>query len=281
VKILRTIDDVRSAVGDARASGQLIGLVPTMGAFHDGHLSLMRRARADNGMVVVSLFVNPTQFAPHEDLSEYPRSEETDAALAAAQGADILFAPSVDEMYPNGFSTTIHIAGITEVLDGAARGAAHFDGVATIVAKLFQIVAPDAAYFGQKDAQQLLVIRRLVRDLDFPVRVVACPIIREPDGLAMSSRNLYLDAPAREQATALNRALDAAEQAVSAGRVDADSVLGAARSVLTDAGIEPEYLELRSPVDLREVERVDGAALLAVAARVGRARLIDNRILDS
>jgi pantoate--beta-alanine ligase len=281
VKILRTIDDVRSAVGDARASGQLIGLVPTMGAFHDGHLSLMRRARADNGMVVVSLFVNPTQFAPHEDLSEYPRSEETDAARAAAEGADILFAPSVDEMYPNGFSTTIHIAGITEVLDGAARGAAHFDGVATIVAKLFQIVAPDAAYFGQKDAQQLLVIRRLVRDLDFPVRVVACPIIREPDGLAMSSRNLYLDAPAREQATALNRALDAAEQAVSAGRVDADSVLGAARSVLTDAGIEPEYLELRSPVDLREVERVDGAALLAVAARVGRARLIDNRILDS
>jgi pantoate--beta-alanine ligase len=281
VKILRTIGDVRSAVGDARASGQLIGLVPTMGAFHDGHLSLMRRARADNGLVVVSLFVNPTQFAPHEDLSEYPRSEATDAALAAAEGADILFAPSVDEMYPDGFSTTIHIAGITEVLDGAARGAAHFDGVATIVAKLFQIVAPDAAYFGQKDAQQLLVIRRLVRDLDFPVRVVACPIIREPDGLAMSSRNLYLDAPAREQATALNRALDAAEQAVSAGRVDADSVLGAARSVLTDAGIEPEYLELRSPVDLREVERVDGAALLAVAARVGRARLIDNRILDS
>jgi pantoate--beta-alanine ligase len=281
VKILRTIGDVRSAVGDARASGQLIGLVPTMGAFHDGHLSLMRRARADNGLVVVSLFVNPTQFAPHEDLSEYPRSEATDAALAAAEGADILFAPSVDEMYPDGFSTMIHIAGITEVLDGAARGAAHFDGVATIVAKLFQIVAPDAAYFGQKDAQQLLVIRRLVRDLDFPVRVVACPIIREPDGLAMSSRNLYLDAPAREQATALNRALDAAEQAVSAGRVDADSVLGAARSVLTDAGIEPEYLELRSPVDLREVERVDGAALLAVAARVGRARLIDNRILDS
>lgn len=281
MKILRTIGDVRSAVGDARASGQLIGLVPTMGAFHDGHLSLMRRARADNGLVVVSLFVNPTQFAPHEDLSEYPRSEATDAALAAAEGADILFAPSVDEMYPDGFSTTIHIAGVTEVLDGAARGAAHFDGVATIVAKLFQIVAPDAAYFGQKDAQQLLVIRRLVRDLDFPVRVVACPIIREPDGLAMSSRNLYLDAPAREQATALNRALDAAEQAVSAGRVDADSVLGAARSVLTDAGIEPEYLELRSPVDLREVERVDGAALLAVAARVGRARLIDNRILDS
>jgi pantoate--beta-alanine ligase len=281
VKILRTIDDVRSAVGDARASGQLIGLVPTMGAFHDGHLSLMRRARADNGMVVVSLFVNPTQFAPHEDLSEYPRSEETDAARAAAEGADILFAPSVDEMYPNGFSTTIHIAGITEVLDGAARGAAHFDGVATIVAKLFQIVAPDAAYFGQKDAQQLLVIRRLVRDLDFPVRVVACPIVREPDGLAMSSRNVYLDAPAREQATALNRALDAAEQAVSSGRVDADSVVGAARSVLADAGIEPEYLELRSPVDLREVDRVDGAALLAVAARVGRARLIDNRILES
>lgn len=281
MRIERTIEGVRAAVREARAAGERVGLVPTMGALHDGHLSLVRRARSENDLVVVSLFVNPTQFAAHEDLGSYPRDEETDAALAASAGADILFAPSVGEIYPDGFATTIHIAGITEVLDGASRGRGHFDGVATVVAKLFQIVAPDSAYFGQKDAQQVLVIRRLVRDLDFPVRVVACPIVREADGLAMSSRNVYLDPAAREQATALNRALDAAERAVAAGDRDGGAVLAAARSVLEAAGIHPEYLELRSPDDLRELDRVDRPALLAVAARVGRARLIDNRILGA
>jgi pantoate--beta-alanine ligase len=281
VKIVRTVADVRSAVADARARGDVVGLVPTMGAFHEGHLSLIRRARADSGLVVVSLFVNPTQFGANEDLAGYPRDEQRDAALATEAGADILFAPTVDEVYPIGFATTIHIAGITEVLDGASRGAGHFDGVATVVAKLFQMVAPDAAYFGQKDAQQVLVVRRLVRDLDLPVRIVACPIIREPDGLAMSSRNIYLDAEARERATGLHRALTAAEQAVARGETEAHAVLGAARSVLAASGIEPEYLELRSPDDLREVDRVDGPALLAVAAYVGRARLIDNRVLEA
>ena len=184
-------------------------------------------------------------------------------------------------MYPDGFATTIHIAGITDVLDGASRGAGHFDGVATVVTKLFQMIAPDDAYFGQKDAQQVLVIRRLVRDLDMPVRVVACPIVREADGLAMSSRNVYLDPAARVQATALNRALVAAEQAVAEGRTDASAVVGSASEVLAAAGIEPEYLELRSPDDLRELARVEGPALLAVAARVGSARLIDNRILEA
>lgn len=281
MRTVRTVADVRAAVRDARSQGASVGLVPTMGALHDGHLSLIRRARDENGLVVVSLFVNPTQFGPNEDLASYPRDEARDSELAAAAGADILFAPPVDEVYPRGFSTTIHIAGITDVLDGAHRGAHHFDGVATVVTKLFQMVAPDAAYFGQKDAQQVLVIRRLVRDLDMPVRIVACPIVREPDGLAMSSRNVYLDPAAREQAAALNRALEAAEAVVRSGETGADAVIAAAREVLARAGIEPEYLELRSPDDLAELDRVDGGALLAVAAQVGKARLIDNRILEA
>ena len=281
MRIVRTVAEVRAAVRDARARGESVGLVPTMGALHEGHLSLIRRARAENDLVVVSLFVNPTQFGPNEDLAAYPRDETRDAELAQGAGADLLFAPAVSEVYPDGFSTTIHVAGVTEVLDGAHRGASHFDGVATVVTKLFQIVAPDAAYFGQKDAQQVLVIQRLVRDLDMPVRIVPCPIVREPDGLAVSSRNVYLDPAARVQATALNRALDAAEAAVAAGETAARDVVGAAHAVLTDAGISPEYLELRSPDDLSELDRVDRPALLAVAARVGTARLIDNRILEA
>ena len=281
MRVVRTVADVRRAVSDARARGASIGLVPTMGALHDGHLSLVRAARERNDLVVMSLFVNPTQFGPSEDLARYPRDEERDARLAEDAGVDVLFAPDVAEVYPDGFATTIHIAGITDVLDGASRGAGHFDGVATVVTKLFQMIAPDDAYFGQKDAQQVLVIRRLVRDLDMPVRVVACPIVREADGLAMSSRNVYLDPAARVQATALNRALVAAEQAVAEGRTDASAVVGAASEVLAAAGIEPEYLELRSPDDLRELARVEGPALLAVAARVGSARLIDNRILEA
>src|SRR6187431_1782040 len=207
MRIVRSIADVRSVVRAARAAGDRVGLVPTMGAFHDGHLSLIRQARVDSDLVVVSLFVNPTQFGANEDLSAYPRDEQRDAELAQEAGADILFAPSVDEVYPDGFATSIHVSGITEVLCGAVRGAQHFDGVATVVAKLFGMVAPDAAYFGQKDAQQIVVVRRLARDLDIPVRIVACPIVREADGLAMSSRNVYLDPAARTQATALNRAL--------------------------------------------------------------------------
>jgi len=217
MRIIRTVAEVRAAV---RAAGDSIGLVPTMGAFHEGHLSLIREARAQNDLVVVSLFVNPTQFGPTEDLDAYPRDEARDAALAEQAGADILFAPPVAEIYPDGFATGIHVTGITEVLDGAARGAFHFDGVATVVTKLFGIVAPDVAYFGQKDAQQVMVVRRVVRDLDLPVRIVACPIVREPDGLAMSSRNVYLDADARHQATALNRALDEAAAVHRAGERD-------------------------------------------------------------
>lgn len=281
MKILRTITEIRAAVREARAAGRTVALVPTMGAFHDGHLSLMRAARAQNDLVVVSLFVNPTQFGPNEDLGSYPRDEARDAALAEAEGVDILFAPSAAEVYPDGFSTSIHVSGITDVLDGAARGAFHFDGVATVVTKLFGIVRPDVAYFGQKDAQQVMVVRRVVRDLDLDVRIEACPIVREPDGLAMSSRNVYLDDSARRRAVALSSGLDRASDLAASGVRDAAALTDAARRVLADAGIEPEYVELRSLVDLSPVTELDGEALLAVAARVGGARLIDNHILRS
>lgn len=279
MRIIRTIAEVREAVRAARIQGGSVGLVPTMGAFHAGHLALMHEARRSTDLVVVSLFVNPTQFGPNEDLSRYPRDEARDAALAEGAGVDILFAPAPAEIYPDGFATTIHIAGITDVLDGGSRGAHHFDGVATVVAKLFGIVAPDIAFFGQKDAQQVLVVRRLVRDLDIDVRIQAVPTVREPDGLAMSSRNVYLDPAARRQAPALNRALAAAAVAVEQGEREAAVVMDVARRVLDDAGIVPEYLELRTADDLRPVTTLTGDTLLAVAAHVGAARLIDNRLL--
>lgn len=279
MRILRTISEVRAAVTDAKRQNKSVGLVPTMGAFHEGHLSLMRKARADNDLVVVSLFVNPTQFGANEDLSTYPRNEAHDAKLAEQEGVDILFAPTPEEVYPDGFATSIHVAGLTDVLDGAARGPHHFDGVATVVTKLFTIVTPDVAYFGQKDAQQVLVVRRVTRDLNLPVRIEACPIVREPDGLAMSSRNVYLDADARQQASALSRALDAAEASHNKGERDAARILAAATNVLQEAGITPEYLELRDAETLASVTDTTRDTLLAVAARVGAARLIDNHLL--
>jgi pantoate--beta-alanine ligase len=281
VKTVRTVAELRSVLAEPRRAGRRIGLVPTMGYFHDGHLELIRRARAENDVVVVSLFVNPSQFGPGEDLDSYPRDEARDSALAEELGADLLFAPPVDEVYPRGFSTTVSVAGITEVLDGHPdrRGPEHFQGVATVVTKLLNMAQPDAAYFGQKDAQQALVIRRLVRDLDIPVEIEVVPTVREPDGLAMSSRNVYLNEEERERALGLSRALAAADREVAAGRRDAQSVLGAASSELEARGIDPEYLELRSADDLSPADRVNGRTLLAVAARVGRARLIDNTIL--
>lgn len=280
MKIVHSVAEMQDTAAATRARGESIGLVPTMGSFHAGHLSLMSAARTQNDRVVVSLFVNPTQFGPGEDLAAYPRDLDGDARLAAAEDVDILFAPSAAEMYPDGFATTVHVAGVADVLDGAARPG-HFDGVATVVAKLFSIVAPDVAYFGQKDAQQVLVVRRLVRDLNLPVRIEACPIVREADGLAMSSRNVYLDPAARARATALNQALSAAEAVVALGETRAEPVLAAARGVLAASGIDPEYLELRSPDDLTPVDAVTEPALLAVAARVGSARLIDNRMLEA
>ena len=281
MRTVRTVAELRELLASERRAGRRIGLVPTMGYFHDGHLSLMRRAREESDLVVVSLFVNPAQFGPGEDFQAYPRDEERDERLAEAEGVDVLFAPLVEEVYPDGFDTAVTVAGLTETLEGdeAQRGAEHFQGVATIVTKLFNMVQPDVAYFGQKDAQQALVIRKLVRDLDIPVEIAVCPTVRDPDGLALSSRNAYLSAEERERALALSRALRAAEARVAEGTVDAAAVVAAARAELDRAGIEPDYLQLRSATDLSRVERVNGSALLAVAARVGRARLIDNAIL--
>jgi pantoate--beta-alanine ligase len=281
MRIVRTVAQLREALAPERRAGRSIALVPTMGYFHDGHLSLMRRARSQNDVLVVSLFVNPAQFGPGEDLEAYPRDEERDARLAEAEGVDVLFAPAVEEVYPDGFDTTVTVSGLTETLEGdeAQRGAEHFEGVATVVTKLFNMASPDVAYFGQKDAQQALVIRKLVRDLDIPVRIEVCPTVRDADGLALSSRNAYLSAEERERALALSRALRAAEAAVAGGERDAAAVVAAAREELERAGVQPDYLQLRSADDLSPVERVNGSTLLAVAARVGRARLIDNAIL--
>ncbi|MFP5387952.1 MAG: pantoate--beta-alanine ligase [Thermoleophilia bacterium] len=269
-------------MGPARREGSTIGLVPTMGYLHEGHLSLLRAARAECDVVVMSLFVNPTQFGPGEDLDRYPRDEERDLELAAEAGADLVYAPAVEEVYPDAFATCVEVGGgLTEVLDGdrGRRGPEHFRGVATVVAKLFNSVGPDVAYFGQKDAQQAAVIRRMVRDLDFPLRVEVLPIVREPDGLAMSSRNAYLEADERERATALSRALRAVE--VVALERGLGAGLGAGRDVLRSAGIEPEYLEARDPDDLSLVTELgDRPVLVAVAAQVGRARLIDNVLIE-
>jgi pantoate--beta-alanine ligase len=280
MRTVRTVAELREALLPEREGSRSIGLVPTMGYFHDGHLSLMRHARAAHDVLVVSLFVNPAQFGPSEDLETYPRDEQRDARLAEGEGADLLFAPPLAEIYPAGFDTTVSVGGLTSVLcgDPRRRGPEHFDGVTTVVAKLFNIVQPDAAYFGQKDAQQALVIRKLARDLDIPVRIEVCPTVRDADGLALSSRNAYLSDDERERALSLGRALRAAEAAVAAGDLDAATVLAAARHELDEAGIEPEYLELRSTTDLSPVERVNGSTLLAVAARVGKARLIDNHV---
>jgi pantoate--beta-alanine ligase len=279
MRTVRSVAELRRELAGPRRAGRRIGLVPTMGAFHEGHLSLMRWARAECEIVVVSLFVNPTQFAPTEDLATYPRDEARDAELAEGIGVDVLFAPGVEEVYPPGFATTVSVRGVTEPLEGGARGVAHFDGVATVVAKLLNMVGPDVAYFGQKDAQQALVIKRLVRDLDIPVDIEVRPIVREPDGLAMSSRNAYLSPEDRERALALHRALAAAEQATARGERDAQAVLQSAREALRAAAIEPEYLEIVDPETLQPVDDITAPAMLAVAARVGRARLIDNAIL--
>jgi pantoate--beta-alanine ligase len=283
-KIIRSKRALRDALAEPRREGHSIGLVPTMGALHEGHLSLIRAARAANDTVVVSVFVNPAQFGPSEDLDAYPRDEARDSELAARAGADLLYAPSVEEVYPQGFATAVAVeaSGLTEVLCGApaSRGSAHFRGVATVVAKLFNTVQPDVAYFGQKDAQQAVVIRRMARDLDFPVRVEVLPTVREEDGLAMSSRNRYLSPEDRRRAGAIPRALDAAREAAGRGE-DLDAALDAARAELWGAGIEPEYLEARDAEDLSPVAALNGhPILLAVAAQVGPARLIDNLTIE-
>lgn len=283
MNVVRTRAELREALAEPRRRGKRIGLVPTMGYFHEGHLSLMRGAREDCDVVVVSLFVNPTQFGPGEDLDSYPRNEDRDAELAALEGVDLLWTPDTDQMYPDGFATSVEVANsLAGVLEGDPenRGPSHFRGVTTIVAKLFNSVQPDVAYFGRKDAQQALVIERMTHDLDFPVEIAVLPTVREEDGLALSSRNAYLTGEQRERATAISRALHAAERAALDGETSTEVLVERARDELRRAGIEPEYVEARAAEDLSPIAELNGRpVLVAVAARVGKARLIDNIVI--
>lgn len=277
-RIVRTIADLREALAPHRAHG--VGFVPTMGALHEGHLSLLRAARADNATVVLSIFVNPTQFGEAADLAAYPRTEDADVALAEEAGADLVFAPSPAEMYPAGFATTVSVGGaITDTLEGALRGRSHFDGVATVVTKLLLAVQPDRAYFGAKDAQQVVVVRRMVADLGIPVEIVARPTSRDDDGLARSSRNTRLSAAEREQAAVIPRSLGAAQDAFASGIRDSHCLAAVVRDGLRGAELEPEYVEVVDANTLEPIVEAAGPALLALAVRVGAVRLIDNVVL--
>ncbi len=277
MELVQTKARLAEIVERARRRGDRVALVPTMGFLHQGHMSLVREGRRIGDLLVVSIFVNPTQFGPSEDLDAYPRDLERDMAMCEAEGVDVVFAPPVDEIYPAGFDTTVKVGGVTEPLCGARRPG-HFDGVATVVLKLFNMVRPHVAVFGMKDYQQLLVIRKLVRDLDLDVEVVGMPTVREPDGLAMSSRNSYLTQEERQRALALPRGLDAAAEAFRAGERDPRALERVARAVM-EPGISIDYVEVRDAGDLTEVERVEGPVVIAAAAFVGKARLIDNRVL--
>jgi pantoate--beta-alanine ligase len=280
LQVLPTIADTRAALRELRAQGRTIGLVPTMGALHEGHLSLVRAAKASCDAVVVSIFVNPTQFGPNEDFAKYPRTFEADCAALDKEGVDLVFAPTADEMYVPGGTTFIEVAGVSNRLDGASRPG-HFRGVATVVAKLFNIVGPDRAFFGQKDAAQVAVLKKMVRDLNFPVELVVCPIVREPDGLAMSSRNRYLSPEERRQALALHRALEEMERLARSGTTSADELIAAGLAVLNrEPLVRVDYCSIVDPETLEDVTDVRGGALAAVAAFVGTTRLIDNLRLE-
>ena len=281
MKICATIPEARAACRDARAGRKrVVGLVPTMGALHEGHLSLVRAAKAQCDAVAVSIFVNPTQFGPTEDLSKYPRQFDRDCQLLEKEGVDILFAPSVDEIYPDGAVTWVLVEGLSEKLDGRSRPG-HFRGVTTIVAKLFHIIEPDAAFFGQKDAAQLAVIRRMVRDLSFSVEIVACPIVRESDGLAMSSRNAYLNREERGRALVLRRSLRQVQREFQGGERTTAKLISAAKEVFArEPQVVLDYFEIVDPDTLDPVERISQKTLVAVAAYVGPTRLIDNTVLE-
>jgi pantoate--beta-alanine ligase len=281
MRTLRTIRECAGALAEAHRAGKTVGLVPTMGAFHAGHLSLMQRAREDCEIVVVSLFINPAQFNDQADLASYPRDEKRDARLAEEVGVDYLFAPSAAEMYPPGFATSVSVAGLTDTLEGTFRGREHFEAVTTVVIKLLHIVAPQVAYFGRKDAQQAAVIERMVRDLDMPVRIELCPTVREPDGLAMSSRNVRLTDRDRARATSLHHALDTVRRAAEAGERDSAALKSRALTELTSEGVRADYVELVSPDSFAPVAQLDGHPVLAlIAAHVGDTRLIDNELIQ-
>ncbi len=279
VRVVHRVDEMQFLAEQTRLSGQSVGLVPTMGFFHEGHLELMRVAGTLADRVVVSLFVNPTQFGENEDLAGYPRDLERDLAGAERAGVDVLFLPSVEEMYPEGFQTTVHVDRLTRGLCGPFRPG-HFDGVATVVAKLFHIVKPHVAVFGQKDYQQLAVISRMVQDLDMDVEIVGAPTVREADGLAMSSRNRYLSPEEREAALCLSESLDLAQRLAGAGERDAGAIRSAVEAHIQRAPFTRiEYVRLCHPDTLEELETIEQEALLALAVFVGKARLIDNRVI--
>jgi pantoate--beta-alanine ligase len=281
MRIVTSISETRNLVKEQQARGDRVGLVPTMGFFHEGHISLMRAAREECSYVVVSLFVNPAQFGPGEDLEDYPRDLDRDADMAEAVGVDLLFLPRVEDIYPEHYHTYVNVEEITSRLCGAARPG-HFRGVATVVAKLFHIIPADRAYFGLKDAQQLLVIRKMVRDLDFDIEVVVCPTVRESDGLAMSSRNIYLEPAERSAATVLYRSLRLAEEMVRRGEKDPDKVIAAMRGLIAEEPmVRPEYVEAVDWCLLEPVDRLQGEVLFVLAARVGKARLIDNVLIEA
>ena len=271
--------EIRQLVRQAQQAGKRVGVVPTMGALHEGHLSLVQAAKQQCDVVVTTIFVNPTQFAPGEDFERYPRNLQADAALLAPHGCDHIFAPSADEMYPTGYGTSIDVGAVSRPLEGERRPT-HFAGVATVVLKLFQLVPADAAFFGQKDYQQTLVVRQLVRDLNVPIEIVVCPIIREADGLAMSSRNAYLSADQRQRATALSASLQLAAQLAGQGQRDVAQLTQAMQQHLEQVGgIELDYIAFVGEGTMEFVETITGPAVALIAARVGETRLIDNLIL--
>ena len=279
MKIHGKIEDMRAASRVIRRNGRRLGFVPTMGALHDGHLSLVRAAKAQCDVVAASIFVNPTQFGPNEDFSKYPRTFERDCELLKKEGVELLFAPSAEEMYPKGAVTWVTVEGLSDKLCGRSRPG-HFRGVTTVVAKLFHIVEPDMAFFGQKDAAQVAIIRRMVHDLNLPVEIVACPIVREADGLAMSSRNAYLDPQQRKQALVLFRALQRVREAFESGECDAVRLIEQGKEVLLqEPSVRLDYFEIVDPDNLDLVEKVSTQALVAIAAFVGTTRLIDNILL--
>ena len=275
MKVVRDAATLRDLVREARASGSTVAFVPTMGALHEGHLSLVRLARRECPYVVVSIFVNPLQFAPGEDLARYPRREAEDLAALEREGVDVVYLPEAGDLYPAGFSTAVEVGGVSEGGEGAARPG-HFRGVATVVAKLFLQVAPDVAVFGQKDLQQLAVVRRMIRDLDFPIRLVAGETVREPDGLAMSSRNAYLSPEERRLAAAFPRALAEARDEVLRGERDAEALTRAVRHRLTGAGLAVDYVDVIDPDTMSPLRDAAPGSFLAAAVRVGKTRLIDN-----
>lgn len=279
MKLVTTIPELRAVLVPVRRAGQTIGLVPTMGALHEGHLSLVRAARAQTDFVVVSLFVNPLQFGPTEDLAKYPRDLGRDRELLENEGAHLLFAPTVAEMYPAGAVTYVNVEELSQRLDGVSRPG-HFRGVTTVVAKLFHLVEPQRAFFGQKDAAQHAILRRMVRDLNFPLDIVVCPIVREPDGLALSSRNVYLNAAERQRALILSRTLHHIQQLLANGERDAAKLIASGQAVFaTEPAARLDYLAIVDPDTLEPVSRVAQPTLVAIAAWVGVTRLIDNVVL--